>query len=325
MRPTDLAQLAAILALLAPRPANAQTAFPAGDGELWAQLAVMSSASKQRFAGPYRQGDLDYDGGRIEGDRLPISTDEDGGEFRFTAATISLRAGLSPRLSVGAYLVGIQRSVLSLETLEVRRTGIGDLWGDLAFLVTPLESRLKFAPVVSVKVPLSRADFEVLSVPLSEGQVDIAAGGVATWAISPGAHLSVGSRYRVRTPVKSDVGAVELQVDPGDELELHGQASVAPIPSVWLTAGWRSTLATEAKRRVEPFDWEPTERRRLHALELSAYWTFLSLEAWRSTFAVSAFAQIPVAGVDMLAGPVFSGGLAWQGNWKAKNDDTPQR
>lgn len=321
MRRSSVVQFAVVLALLAPNAANAQTAFPAGEGTIWAQTAVTYSASELRFAGPYRQGDLDYDGGRSVGDRIPISTDEDGGEFRFTAATISLRAGLTPRLSVGAYLVGIQRSVLSLETLEVQRTGVGDLWTEVAYLVTPLEWKLKFAPVVNVKVPLSRADFEVLSVPLSEGQVDIAFGGVATWVFASRANLSVGSRYRVRTPVTSEVGAVELEVDPGDELELHGQVSVAPIPSVWLTAGWRSTLATDARRRVEPFDWEPTEQRRLHALELSAYWTFLSLEQWRSAFALSAFAQFPIAGVDMLAGPVFSGGLAWQFNWKSKNDD----
>ncbi len=322
MRRIQIVQSLVVVALLAPSIVRAQTALPAGKGTIWLQAAVMSSASNQRFAGPYRQGDLDYDGGRSVGDRIPISTDEDGGEFRLTAATLSLRAGITPRLSVGAYFVGIQRSVLLLETLEVRRTGVGDLWTEFAYLVTPLEWGLKFAPIVNVKIPLSKADFEVLSVPLSEGQVDIAVGGVATWVLDPRANVSVGSRYRVRTPVKSDVGAITLEVDPGDELELHGQVSVAPFSTLWLSAGWRSIVASEAKRRVQPLEWEPTERRRLHAAELSAYWIFLSLKTLRSTFAVSAFAQFPIAGVDMLAGPVFSGGLAWQGNWQAMSSDS---
>lgn len=305
-----IAFMATVLVL--PSLVAAQSAAPAGAGKLWLQAAMSYSQSDQRFAGPYRQGDLDYDGGRDVGDRIPISVDEDGGSFRLLSGSLTLQAGLTPRLTVGAYFPFWQSSLLALESIEVLRTGAGDLWTHAAYLLTPFAWRVKVAAVAELKIPLSRADFRVLSVPLSEGQTDVAAGAIGTWEVGR-AQLSAGLRYRYRAPVSTTVGAVALDVKPGDELEAHAEFGIAALPSLWLSAGWRSTWARVARQRALALEWEPTERRRLHAVEAGVYWTFLRSPALSSQLALSTFARVPVAGADMLSGPLVMVGLAWQG------------
>ena len=308
-----LAAAAVFLTLSVYHEAAAETGMSRAPGELWTQVSVSHWSSDQRFAGPYGQGDLTYDGGREVGDRLPLSIDERGGEFLAQNIALSASLGVTERLDFGAYLPLHQRSLLTLETVEVERRGVGDLWLHGGWRVTPHDSPVSSRVVTDLKVPLSQTSFEVLTVPLSEGQFDLALGQVTTWKSPVGVYLTGGMKFRYRAPVTQEVGAVEFQLKPGNEFVLLAELAGEPLPNTWLSLSWRSALAQTSEGQSLSGRPEPRERRELHSLGLGSY---ISVGRWLPTslegLAISANAKVPVAGVDQLAGPNFTIGLAWQ-------------
>jgi hypothetical protein len=221
-------------------------------------------------------------------------------------------AGLTPRLSVGLYFPFWQSSLLTLDTVEVERTGAGDFWGHASYLLTPLEWPLALAARAEIKAPLSKADFQVLSLPLSEGQFDATPGMVASWMPLQNLMLSSGLRWRYRFPVSTTVGAVNVDFKPGNEWEYHAEIGGSFWRPLWLSGGWRSTWSGVAQRRTLNLEWEDTEERRFHALEASVYFEFLRPFSIDSPLALSFYSQVPMAGADMLSGPQVMVGLAWQ-------------
>ncbi|MFU8803820.1 MAG: hypothetical protein ACNA8W_08445 [Bradymonadaceae bacterium] len=282
-------------------------------GRLWSQISVSHWSSHERFAGPYRQGDLGYDGGQEIGARIPLSIDEGGGEFLAQNIALSVGLGVTDRLDFGVYLPMRQRSLLTLETVEVERRGLGDLWLNGGFRITPSGSAVSSRIVTELKVPLSETTFEVLTVPLSEGQLDMSLGQMTTWKSPLGVYLTGGMKFRYRAPVTRDVGAVVFELKPGNELELVTELAGEPVSNIWLSLGWSSTFAQTSEARVFNQLPEPRERRELHRVGFSAY---VSVGRWISPavdgLALSAAAWVPIAGVDQLSGPTLMMGLAWQ-------------
>ncbi len=298
--------------------AAAETGFSRPPGQLWSQISVSHWSSDERFAGPYGQGDLTYDGGREVGDRLPISIDERGGTFVAQNIALTTSLGVTNRLDVGGYLPLRQRSVLTLESGEVENTGVGDLWLHGGWRITPDDASVSSRVVTELKIPLSETSFEVLTVPLSEGQLDVALGQVTTWSSEVGVHLTGGMKFRYRAPVTQEVGAVEFQLKPGNEFVLLAEVAGEPLSNTWLSLSWRSTLAQTSEGQSLSGSPEPRERREIHSLGLG---TYVSVGRWLppslTGLAISGNAQLPVAGVDQLAGPTLTAGLAWQTElWK---------
>ena len=155
---------------------------------------------------------------------------------------LSLNLGITDRLDMGMYLPLRQRSLLALETIEREQIGFGDLWVNAGWRITPDDLAISSRIITDLKIPLSKTDFEVLTVPLSEGQVDVAVGQMTTWKTEMGIHLTGGMKFRYRAPVTEQVGGVEYELKPGNEFELFAEVAGEALSNTWLSLGWRSAL-----------------------------------------------------------------------------------
>lgn len=314
MRRGGLACSALALSLLAPAEGTALSGFAPEARTLWLELGGTHWAADSQYAGPFGLGELGYEDGRDIGDRIPLSIDEDGGRFRSSTAFVAARVTPIASLSLGAYFPYLQVSELELPSTRTRTVGTGDAHVWAAYHAPPFGERVATTIAFHAKVPTTRASFESLSVPLSEGQVDLAVEQQTSWRPVAGLQISGSLLWRYRFAVERKTGGTQVRVKPGNETEVSVEVAGAPHPLLWLRATYAALFAQASEDRTVRGFVSAVEQRQVHNVELGAYFSFgdairvdgLALDAW---------VRHPLGGVDFLRGPSVGGGLAYTLPW----------
>ncbi|MFT6395297.1 MAG: hypothetical protein ACJAYU_000039 [Bradymonadia bacterium] len=93
------------------------------------------------------------------------------------------------RFSDGAYFPIQQTSVLELPSTRTTTAGTRDVFAWMAYEISETE-RVGVSLLGHVKIPTTQTSFESLTVPLSEGQADVAVEQQTTFAPTPQLHIS---------------------------------------------------------------------------------------------------------------------------------------
>ena len=295
--------------LLLSSPAAAIDGFVAEPG-LWAKVGWSTWSANEQYVGPFGQGELSFGGGRQLGDTVPISVDEGGGTFRTRSFTLDLRVDPTERLALGAHLSLWQTSVLELSTVRTTTNGTGDLYGYVSYALAPFDADVGTRIALLYKIPTTQTTFESLSVPLSEGQVDLGVEQSTSWRFAPRAMFSVRLAWRYRFAVEEDRGGTPVQIKPGNEAELGVEIAGDPLRSVWLRAGYNGMWAETSEDRTVTSLIGPRERRQIHNVELGMYWSFGALVAPPTSgtqsalrgLALDTWARYPLGGRRLSAG-----------------------
>ena len=305
-----------LLATLTAGPVSGTSGFVPSAGSIWVKIGYSFWSADERFAGPLNSADLSFDGGRDPGDRVPLKLDVEGANFTTQSIALNLEVTPVDRFVVGLYFPVFQRTEFDQATIRVITQGTGDLFGYAGVQLTPPGLAIGSSLYLHAKLPTTEVSFEDLSVPLSEGQVDLAVEQVTTWAIRHNLHLSGRLLYRVRFEVEQTVGDSVGRFKPGNETELGLEIGGAPTPALWLRASWNALLASATQDRSIEGDFLAIEQREVHNLEVGAYLQFghWVAEDLRGV-ALDAWLRHPAAGSDYPVGPSFGIGLAYGFNW----------
>ena len=300
---------------MTPDSAYAISGFAPSARSAWAELGWSRWAADSQYAGPFGAGELSYDGGVDIGERVPISIDEDGGTFVNTSLSLSVRVTPVRGFSVGAHFPIRQTSVLELPSTRTTTVGTGDVFSWLAYQVAATD-HVGVSLSTHVKIPTTQATFESLSVPLSEGQTDIAFAQTTTFAPIDRLQLSARLLWRYRFAVKEELGGSVTRIKPGNETELTAEIGGAAHRDVWIRATYSGLFAETSEDRTVPTFIGARERRQLHNAELGAYVNFGRwIHASTDGMAVDAWYRHPLGGVDYLRGPSYGFGLAYGFDW----------
>lgn len=301
--------------VFAPCSANAISGFAPQAQSAWVEFGWSNWSADSQYAGPFSPGELSYDGGVSLGDRVPISIDEDGGTFSSTSLYLSFRITPVARFSYGAYFPIQQVSVLELPSTRTTTAGTGDVFAWIAYELSRTE-RVGVSLFGHVKVPTTQTTFESLTVPLSEGQVDIAVEQQTTFAPIPQLHISGRLLWRYRFQVEQEVGGSGVTIKPGNETELGIEFAGAPQRDLWLRATYNGLFAQTSEDRTVAEFIGPRERRQLHTAEFGAYVNFGRwIHEKTDGIALDAWYRHPLGGVDYLRGDAVGIGLAYGFNW----------
>jgi len=241
----------------------------------------------------------------VFGDRAPVQRGEaipfdpsTGGVLTTASAHTGIRLGLLSWLEAQAHMQALWMDfdTSPVDTVDAS-IGPGDLsLGLQARLPTP--GRVALAARLETKLPTGDFDPSAYSVPLTEGQADVAAtvsGGLSLWPYGY-AVAEVGYRWRLENP--------ENRLRPGDELRALVEAG-AHLP--WSLG---SKLYLDAllglPGAAQRFDVvTPLPRRRLLAVG-GAIW-------WHATEALTLDVNLRwlAAGEDYPTGVQLLGGVAW--------------
>lgn len=303
-RGTYIAALFAALGLQIWPGSALASGFAPDEGVLWLKLAYGRWTAEERFAGPF---DRNTGQGIEIGDRIPFEV-ATGGELLIE--TLSLTAVFSPleRLVVGIYAPVYQRAEFENLNLISTTEGTGDLRPWIGYQITPDGLDLATTVNAHLKIPVTELPRELESIPLGEGQYDVAVEAVTTWAALPRLHLSGRTLFRRR--FEFDDG--DRVIKPGDEFELGLDLGGGPTSWLWIRGGWSSLWSTGLEDRSGQGAVTLRERRQVHELFASAYVGLGGL-VWKGLdgFALDVGAALPVAGQDYPAGPSWAAGLAW--------------
>ena len=290
-------------------------------GTLWMAAGWEAWHARERFAGPFG-ADLNYRGLDGQGPQLetgapvPLKLDDPTAAYRTLAAVVKVRVVPLPRFMLRAALPVYQVSTFSQSGSRVTTRGSGDLFAFLGYQLTPYDGPVWTSLYLHAKFPTTRAQLGDLSVPLSEGQVDIGPEHATTWAILPQLWLTGRLQYRHRFEVVSRVGGTRVRIKPGDEFEAGLEVGGAPADWLWLQARYRGLWAAASEDRTLPSDHRALEKRQIHWLAADVY---LKFGAWLSPaldqLALDGKLQYPLCGVDFLRGVTYSLALAYQLNF----------
>jgi len=304
-----------IAAVLYSSSAAAQGFLPP-EGTIWVKVGYTSWSADERYAGPFNPEDLRYDGGTEPGTAIPIKLDSEGSSFSSLSLGLNLQIVPIERFVIGAYFPVYQVSEFTQSDIVTTTTGTGDVFAYLGYQLTPEGIDIGNTMFLHLKLPTTEAELEDLSVPLSEGQLDLALESATTWALLPNLHLTGRLLYRWRTEATSQVGDVTARIKPGNETEVGIELGGAPTSWLWIRGGYRGLFASTQEDRTVANDILALEQRQIQSLEAGVYFQFghwispaiagLALDTWY---------RHPVAGVDYLRGGMFGVGLAYGVNW----------
>ena len=297
------------LGLAAPVRAE-EGGFVPPPGQVWTALAYEGWFADRRFAGA---GDEDRNAGFAPGDDAPIKVDDPRAEFRTDALWAKLRVAPIDPLIAGLSMAVYQRSAFEQTGTRVVTEGTGDLYTFAGAQLTPRAWPVGVSVYVHLKVPLTERPVGDLSVPLSEGQVDLGPELATTWAALPRLHVTARAQYRYRFPVDVRQGTTDVRITPADEVEVGFEVGGGPSSWLWLKTSYQGLWSlSETKRRTDPPTPQPHEKRQIHWWGVGAYlmfggWIAESVDG----LALDLKARLPVGGVDYLKGPGVSAGVAY--------------
>ncbi|MDD9935682.1 MAG: hypothetical protein OXT09_18870 [Myxococcales bacterium] len=324
--------LALLIALLWSWSATAhaeESGFIPERGTIWTQLAWQFWRADERYAGPFG-ADLNFEGFvdpadpdppttalRVEvGDRVPIKLDVPGATFDNQALFAKLRVVPLPRTMLRLSVPLYQRSVFQQAGTSIITEGTGDIETFIGYMVTPEGGAVGSAFYLHVKIPTTEIAFEDLSVPLSEGQVDVAVEHATSWAVIPRLHLTGRTLFRHRFEAEAEVGGATGRIKPGDEVELGAEVGGEPLPLLWMKTKYQGLWATTAEDRSIERDFRALDKRQIHWWALEGYYRFGALLSPATEhLAVDLKLRYPLGGVDYLRGPLFYAGLSYQLNY----------
>jgi hypothetical protein len=302
-----LAGLVASLAVLwSPARLEATDGFVGSQGDLWAKVAYRTWSADRTFAGP---NDRNVDDGVELGDRIEFDPTT-GGEMRMDAFELQVEGVPLPRLRVGGYMPVVQRIRFENANFETTTTGTGDIRPYVGYQISGEEGRAATTVHLRGKIPTTSISVEAASVPLSEGQFDLAVDQTTSWRPIDDLQLTGRTMFRYRAPGKLPTSGEEYK--PGDEMVLDGMVGGAPLETLWVSAGYRGLWSTGWELR-ESGTAGRSDFRMVQELTGGVYWSVGDLLGGAlEGFAVDASVTWPWTGRDYPAGLSWSAGLAWQ-------------
>lgn len=297
--------------------------FVPSEGSVWTAVAFERWSADERYAGPFgpdpafRGLDPANPGPQVEpGDTVPIKLDLPESRFATEAVIAKLRVAPLERLLVAVSFPAYRRSVFEQTGTRVTTEGTSDVFATAGYQLTPRGQAVGSALYAHVKVPTTEIELGDLSVPLSEGQVDLGVEQATTWAALPQLHITGSLLFRYRFEGSARVGGTKARVKPGDEMEAGIEVGGAPVQRVWIKTGYRGLWATASEDRTLANDIRPIEKRQIHWWQVGAY---LSFGGWLAPaldgLALDLGLRYPLGGVDYLRGVAWSAGLAYGFDW----------
>lgn len=302
-----------------------ESGFVPPQGNVWMSAAFERWSADERYAGPFgadagfRGLDPDNPGSPIEsGDVVPIKLDVPESRSSSEAVVVKLRVAPLERVLTGVTLPAYQRSVFEQTGTRVTTAGTGDVFLVAGYQLTPRDLAVGSALYAEAKLPTTQLEVEDLSVPLSEGQVDLGVEQATTWAVLPALHVTGRLLLRHRFEADAQVGGTRARIKPGDEMEAGVEVGGEPVRRVWLKTGYRGLWATASEDRTLARHIRPIEKRQIHWWQAGAY---LGFGGWLGQaldgLALDLAFRYPLGGVDYLRGIAWSAGLAYGFDWNA--------
>lgn len=278
--------------------------FVAPEGTIWMKVDYSRWTADSKFAGLF---DRDLRNGVDLGDRIPFDSST-GGEFESDSIALSFNVVPLARWEIGGYIPFWQRSKFSDLAFSTVTTGTGDFRFYTGYQIANLEN-VATTVRAHVKIPTTTLPTEFDSVPLSEGQYDVAIEQTTTWAPASALHLTLGTLIRKRFAFTDE----NRELKPGDEAELTFEVGGSPlISNLWIKAGYRGLWSTGNEDRSSQGAVTLSERRIVHELNVGAYveWGSWIGESLRGLAVDGGFVHA-FDGTDFPAGPSWSVGLAY--------------
>jgi hypothetical protein len=295
--------------LLAPALASAAT-FTIGDGfsqdvgVVWSKVSYISWRADERFAGT---SERDLTRGVELGERVPFDRAL-GGQLRTRSLYVNLLVAPVEDLEIGVDFAPYQYLRFENDNTVSTSAGTGDIWSHAAYeLLSTNNAATKLG--LQFKIPTTSIPRDEFTVPLSEGQYDLAVEHATTYMPVDKLHLTVQTALRHRFP-GDDNGA---KFKPGNEAQFGFKVGGAPISRVWLKGGYETLWASGWESRGGRGAVSTEDKRILHEINGAAYVKVGDLMTPAlSGLALDAWLEYPVAGQNLPAGLKWSVGLAWQ-------------
>ncbi|MFB6371908.1 MAG: hypothetical protein ABEN55_02050 [Bradymonadaceae bacterium] len=298
-----LVVFAAAVALPTPAAAGG---FVGPQGHVWAKLGYRVWSADRTFAGP---NDRDTSSGVELGDRIAFDSTT-GGQMRMRALETQIVGVPLPRLRTSLYMPVVQQIRFENRNFETVTTGSGDIRPAVGYQLTPDGIDVGTTVNLRAKIPTTARTVDAASVPLSEGQFDLAVDQTTTWAPIERLHLTLRTMFRYRAP--GELPETGERYKPGDETVVAARIGGQPIESVWLAAGYRGLWSTGWESRTGGTAGR-SEFRMVQNATASVYWSWGDLVGGAAEgFAVDLSATWPWTGRDYPAGPSLAAALAWE-------------
>ena len=297
--------LAAMFAALGlPSPASAD-GFVEPKGFVWTEIGYRIWSADETFAGPNAR---DLSGGVELGDRVPFDSTT-GGRMRMQALEAQLVAVPWSRIRLGLYMPLLQQVRFQNTNFETTTTGTGDIRPSVGYQVTPEGLDAATTLHLRAKIPTTTRSLDAASVPLSEGQFDLAIDQTTSWAPVDRLHLTLRTMFRYRAPGKLPTSGERYK--PGDETVVEARIGGRPVRTLWLEAGYRGLWSTGWEQRASGTAGR-TEFRMVQEVTGSIYWNWGNLIGGAvDGGALDLSVAWPWTGRDYPAGPTFAAALAW--------------
>jgi hypothetical protein len=301
-----LVGLAAVVSAVGmPAEADAADGFVGSQGDLWAKVAYRTWSADRTFAGPNDRNVFDD---VALGDRIEFDPTT-GGQMEMDALEVQVEGVPLPRLKVGGYMPVVQRIRFENANFETVTTGTGDVRPYVGYQITE-DGEAATTVHVRGKIPTTSLSVEAASVPLSEGQFDLAVDQTTSWRPIQDLQLTMRTMFRYRAPGRLPSSGEAYK--PGDEMVLDGIVGGAPVETVWVKAGYRGLWSTGWESR-ESGTAGRSDFRMVQELTGGVYWSVGDLVGGAlEGFAVDASVTWPWTGRDYPAGLSWAVGLAWQ-------------
>ncbi len=278
--------------------------FVGPPGQLWAKVEYSAWGADKKFAGVF---DRSASSGIDPGDRIDFDRSTGG---RLQTQSLALTAVFVPirGLETGIYFPFYQRVEFSDAARRSVSAGTGDLRPWVALQLTPPEWNVGTSISVHAKIPLTALPAELETIPLSEGQLDLAIGHETTWWAVPQLGLSLSTMFRRRFPFVDG----DRRLVPGDEVELGLRADIGATPWLWFKIGLDGLWSTGSLDLSGTGAATLRERRQVQNALAGIYlnWGYW-LPGQLSGLALDASTSYALNGRDYPAGVTWRAGLAW--------------
>lgn len=230
------------------------------------------------------------------------------GEFETSSFGVNMRFSPHDRMQVGVFMPAWQVTTFRDSTFESTSRGTGDIWSFVSWKLFAGE-RAATALALQVKTPTTSLPRAFETVPLSEGQFDVAIEHSSTWNPVGPLFLTLNTLLRHRFPFKDG----DREPKPGDEAEIGLGVGVGATEWLWLEARYDVLASAGFQDRSGRGAVSLADRRRIQTASFGTYTKFGRLIADPiDGLAVDLRMTLPVTGQDYPVGLSYTAGLAWQ-------------
>ncbi len=308
------AAAACVLVLVAPSPAHASgfmltNGFAPPAGHVWAKLSYAQWHADKEFAGVLDRNT--FDGVHI-GDVRPFN-DNTMGEVDTHSMGVNLVFAPLERIQIDAYMAPVQQVHFRNTEYDSRAIGTGDVFVAAGYQLVPSPATIATSLGLQVKIPTTPLPKSTESLPLTEGQYDIALEQASTWVPTHSMQVTLRTLVRHRFEFQD----ATRRIDPGDEAELGLSVGGGPLSWLWLSGGYAGLWSTGTVDLSGGGPGDIQQIRQLHELWAGTYikWGELFSNSL-SELALDASVRYPIAGRDYPQGLTVSVGLAWGGQFR---------